>query len=132
MEDAIDIEMLLDTAESLEEAGEIYLPKHLRRLVARVHELERENAQMKADWRAAAEANQPNLEQLMAQAIRITELEREREGRQRDPLSQKDLPEAPARVLRENMWKLYESCQPCGCDPGASWVCERHREGDEG
>ena len=20
------------------------------------------------------------------------------------------------------------SCQPCGCDPGAGWVCERHRE----
>lgn len=21
----------------------------------------------------------------------------------------------------------YESCRPCGCDPGANWVCQRHQ-----
>ncbi len=23
----------------------------------------------------------------------------------------------------------YESAQPCGCDAGANWICERHRNG---
>ena len=22
---------------------------------------------------------------------------------------------------------IRESCQPCGCDKGANWTCERHR-----
>lgn len=25
----------------------------------------------------------------------------------------------------------HESAQPCGCDPGAKWICERHREGEK-
>ena len=33
------------------------------------------------------------------------------------------------RALKEDQERpaLHESAQPCGCDPGASWVCEAHR-----
>ena len=29
----------------------------------------------------------------------------------------------PAHII------AFDSAQPCGCDAGANWICERHRNG---